>query len=53
NIYNLTNTRQPYRVSSVSNATPIVINGNNVAAKTYFYAYDAPRTLSVTLHAQF
>jgi len=53
NIFNLTNTRQPDRVSSVTNATPLVVNGNPVAAKAFFYTYNSPRTLSVTLHAQF
>ena len=53
NISNLTNTRQPYRVSSVSNATALVVNGAPIAARSYFYFYNSPRTLSVTLHAQF
>ena len=53
NIYNLTNTRQPDRVSSVTNATAVNIGGNPITAKSYFYTYNQPRTLSVTLHAQF
>jgi iron complex outermembrane receptor protein len=54
NVFNLTNTRQPYRVSSVTNANPVVLTPTvTKAASSFFYAYDAPRTLSVTLHAQF
>jgi iron complex outermembrane receptor protein len=54
NVANLTNTRQPYRVSSVTNATPVVLTPTvTQAARSYFYFYNAPRTLSVTLHAQF
>lgn len=53
NVANLTNTRQPYRVSSVANATAVVVNGTNIAARSFFYFYNAPRTLSLTLHAQF
>lgn len=53
NVSNLTNTRQPYRVSSVSNATALVVNGTTIGARPYFYFYNSPRTLSVTLHAQF
>jgi iron complex outermembrane recepter protein len=53
NVSNLTNTRQPYRVSSVSNATALVVNGTPIGARPYFYLYNSPRTLSVTLHAQF
>jgi iron complex outermembrane receptor protein len=53
NASNLTNTRQPYRVSSVANATPVVVSGATIAARSYFYVYNSPRTLSVTLHAQF
>jgi hypothetical protein len=37
----------------VSNATPVVVSGSTIAAKSYFYFYNAPRTLSITLHAQF
>ncbi|HXA38296.1 MAG TPA: TonB-dependent receptor [Phenylobacterium sp.] len=53
NVANLTNTRQPYRVSSVSNATALTVGGTPISARPYFYFYNAPRTLSVTLHAQF
>jgi iron complex outermembrane recepter protein len=54
NVFNLTNTRQPFRTSSVSNANPVVLTSTYTKpAVSYFYYYDAPRTLSVTLHAQF
>jgi iron complex outermembrane receptor protein len=54
NAYNLTNTRQPYRFSSVTNATPVILsNGTTRFASSFFPTYNAPRTLSVTLHAQF
>jgi iron complex outermembrane receptor protein len=53
NIYNLTNTRYPTRVSSITNANPVVIGGTTIAGKTYFYTYDAPRAVTLTLHAQF
>ncbi len=53
NVSNLTNTRQPDRVSSVTNATAVVVPGGTIGAKSFFYTYNAPRTLSVTLHAQF
>ena len=54
NAFNLTNTRQPYRFSSVINATPVVLaNGTTKSAVNFFPTYNAPRTLSVTLHAQF
>jgi iron complex outermembrane receptor protein len=53
NISNLTNTRQPYRVSSQANVTPVVVNGTTVAARSYFYFYNSPRTFSATLHAEF
>ncbi len=54
NVFNLTNTRQPFRTSSVTNANPVVLTpAYTKPAVSYFYYYDAPRTLSVTLHAQF
>jgi iron complex outermembrane receptor protein len=53
NISNAANVRQPYRVSSQSNVTPVVVNGTTVAARSYFYFYNSPRTLSLSLHAQF
>jgi iron complex outermembrane receptor protein len=53
NITNLTNTRQPYRVSSQPNVTALVVNGTPVSARSFFYFYNAPRTFSVTLHAEF
>lgn len=53
NAFNLTNTRQPYRVSSQSNVVPVVVNGNTIGARSFFYFYNDPRTLQVTLHAQF
>jgi len=53
NIYNLTNTRQPDRISSITNATNVVVNGTTLFGKSFFYTYNAPRTFSVTLHAQF
>jgi iron complex outermembrane recepter protein len=53
NIYNLTNTRQPDRVSSVTNATAVAVPGGTIGAKSFFYTYNSPRTLSVTLRAQF
>ena len=53
NAFNLTNTRQPYRVGSQSNVVPVVVNGTTVSARSYFYFYNAPRTFSLTLHAQF
>jgi iron complex outermembrane receptor protein len=55
NVFNLTNTRQPFKVSSVINATAVNL-GPGIPPKSalsYFPTYDAPRTLSVTLHAQF
>jgi iron complex outermembrane recepter protein len=55
NVFNLTNTRQPYKVSSVTNATAVNLGAGIApkAAVSFFPTYDAPRTLSVTLHAQF
>ena len=54
NVFNLTNTRQPFRTSSVTNANAVVLTpAYTKPAVSYFYYYDAPRTLSVTLHAQF
>lgn len=54
NAFNLTNTRQPYRSGSVTNATPIVLSPTvTKSAALFFPTYNAPRTLSVTLHAQF
>ena len=54
NVLNLTNTRQPLRVSSVSNANPVVLTPTYTKPATaYYYYYNAPRTLSLTLHAQF
>ena len=55
NVFNLTNTRQPYRYSSVPNAT-VVVFGNgipNKSAVSFFPTYNSPRVLSMTLHAQF
>jgi iron complex outermembrane receptor protein len=55
NVFNLTNTRQPYKLtSSITNAFPVVLTPTvTKPASSYFPTYDAPRTLSVTLHAQF
>lgn len=54
NIYNLTNTRYPTRTTTVSNAAPVVLSPTfTLAGKSYFYAYDQPRTFQVTLHATF
>jgi iron complex outermembrane receptor protein len=53
NIYNLTNARYPTRTSSISNATNVVVGSTTVFSKSYFYTYDAPRTVSLTLHAEF
>ena len=53
NAFNLTNTRQPYRYSSVTNATPVAVAGGTIAAKSFFPTFNAPRTFSLTLHAQF
>ncbi|HEX2816320.1 MAG TPA: TonB-dependent receptor, partial [Phenylobacterium sp.] len=54
NVYNLTNTRQLWRASSVTNATAVVLTPTvTKAAASFFPVYNAPRTLSVTLHAQF
>ncbi|WP_293381982.1 TonB-dependent receptor [Phenylobacterium sp.] len=53
NVLNLTNTRQPIRVSSVSNASAVVVDGSPISAKSFFYFYNQPRTFSITLHAQF
>jgi iron complex outermembrane receptor protein len=54
NIYNLTNTRYPVRVSSVTNATAVVLSPTvTQSARSYFYTYDSPRTLQLTLHAEF
>jgi len=54
NIYNLTNTRYPTRVSSITNAQAVVLSPTaTLAGKSYFYTYDSPRTLQLTLHAEF
>ena len=53
NIYNLTNTRYPTRVSSITNANNVVVGNTTIFGKTFFYAYDAPRAVTLTLHAQF
>ena len=53
NIYNLTNTRYPTRVSTVTNATAVSVGNTSIFAKSYFYTYDAPRAITLTLHAQF
>jgi outer membrane receptor protein involved in Fe transport len=53
NISNLTNTRQPYRVSSQSNVTALVVSGVPIAARSFFYFYNSPRTFTATLHAEF
>jgi len=53
NIYNLTNTRYPTRTSSISNANNVVIGNTTIFGKSYFYTYDSPRTLQLTLHAEF
>ena len=53
NVANLMNYRAPERVSSVTNATPVVFPTGTLAAKSYFYFYNQPRTLQLTLHAQF
>jgi iron complex outermembrane receptor protein len=53
NLYNLSNQRVPTKVSSVTNATNVVVGSTTVFAKPYFYTYNAPRSLSVTLHAEF
>ncbi|HEX3365620.1 TonB-dependent receptor [Phenylobacterium sp.] len=55
NVFNLTNTREPYKLtSSITNAFPVVLNSTTTkTASSYFPTFNAPRTLSVTLHAQF
>jgi iron complex outermembrane receptor protein len=53
NIYNLTNTRYPTRVNSISNANNVQVGTTNIFGKSYFYTYDAPRAVTLTLHAQF
>jgi len=53
NVFNLTNTRQPDRVSSVSNASNVVVGNTTIFAKSFFYTYNAPRAIQLTLHAQF
>ena len=54
NIYNLTNTRYPNRISTVTNTQNIVLSPTATAfGKSFFYVYDNPRTLQVTLHAEF
>ncbi len=54
NVFNLTNTRQPYRYSSVTNATAVVLSPTTTkAAVAFFPTYNSPRVLSMTLHAQF
>lgn len=54
NIYNLFQSRYPDRVGSVTNANAVVLTPTiTKAAVSYFYYYDAPRTFSLTLHAQF
>ena len=52
-IYNLTNTRYPTRVSSISNANNVVVGNTTLFGKSFFYTYDSPRTLQLTLHAEF
>jgi iron complex outermembrane receptor protein len=53
NVFNLTNTRQPDRVSSVSNANNVVVGNTTIFSKSFFYTYNAPRAVTLTLHAQF
>jgi len=54
NVFNLTNTRQPDRITSVTNATSVALSPTaTAAAKQFFYTFNAPRTLTVTLRAQF
>jgi iron complex outermembrane receptor protein len=54
NVTNLTNTREPLRVSTVSNAAAVALTPTfTLPGKTYYYYYNSPRTVSVTLHAQF
>jgi iron complex outermembrane receptor protein len=54
NIYNLTNTNYPNRISTITNANNIILNPTTtVFGKSFFYVYDQPRTFSVTLHATF
>lgn len=53
NILNLTNTRQPDRVSSVTNANNVAVGSTTIFGKSYYYTYNTPRSVSVTLHAQF
>jgi len=53
NLYNLTNTRYPTRVSSITNANNVVVGNTTIFGKSYFYTYDAPRSVQLTLHAQF
>ena len=43
NVYNLTNTRYPTRVSSVSNANNVIVGNTTIFAKSYFYTYDSRR----------
>ena len=52
-VSNITNTRYPTRVSSITNANNVVVGNTTIFGKTYFYAYDSPRTFELTLHAQF
>jgi hypothetical protein len=37
----------------VTNATAVAVPGGTIGAKSFFYTYNSPRTLSVTLRAQF
>jgi iron complex outermembrane receptor protein len=55
NVFNLSNTREPYKLtSSITNAFPVVLTPTvTKAPSSYFPTFNAPRTLSVTLHAQF
>jgi iron complex outermembrane receptor protein len=54
NLDNVTNTRYPVRTTSVSNVQNVTLSpGTVVNGKAYYYYYNQPRTVSVTLHAQF
>ncbi|MGZ6015932.1 MAG: TonB-dependent receptor domain-containing protein, partial [Phenylobacterium sp.] len=55
NVSNLTNTREPYKLtSSVPNANPVVLTPTfTKSAVNYFPTYNSPRLYSVTLHLQF
>jgi iron complex outermembrane receptor protein len=53
NIYNLTNTRYPVRTSSITNAQNVQVGNTTIFGKSFFYTYNQPQTLQVTLHSEF